>query len=169
MSFTLEKLPPGKEGSFGGSWCQLHMWQPGHVPSPAAPTSLSSYPSSELFLLQSGLGGYCFSTPKTQMCKPSARNSAKSYFVWPQPLPVSERTGMIKPLQGRGPLLSPWAASLHVAVLWLKKARGEMEVQKLLLLWAVAQADRALTQGNGTLLVLVCSTTIPWLYTSVCR
>lgn len=44
-----------------------------------------------------------------------------------------------------------------------------MEVQKLLLLWAVAQADRALTQGNGTLLVLVCSTTIPWLYTSVCR
>lgn len=38
-----------------------------------------------------------------------------------------------------------------------------MEVQKPLLLWAVAQADRALTQDNSTLLLWVCSTTIPWL------
>lgn len=44
-----------------------------------------------------------------------------------------------------------------------------MEVQKPLLLWAVAQADRALTQDNSTLLLWVCSTTIPWLYASVCR
>ena len=56
-----------------------------------------------------------------------------------------------------------------MAISQLKKTRGEMEVQKPLLLRAVPQADRASAQGDSTLLLLVCSTNIPWPCMSLCQ
>lgn len=38
---------------------------------------------------------------------------------------------MVKPLPGRGPLSGPEQASLDMAILQLKKTRGEMEAQKV--------------------------------------
>lgn len=100
MNFTLTKLLPRAGRQLLG-W--LLPAPAGHVPSLAAP-------QLTLFLLWSGLsiqGNCCLSPPKAPMCKPSARNSAKSVFAWPKPLPVSERTRTVKPPQGRGPLSGP--------------------------------------------------------------
>lgn len=101
MSFTLTKLLPRAGRQLLG-W--LLPAPAGHVPNLAAPQLM-------LFFLWSGLsiqGNCCLSTPKAPMCKPSARNSAKSVFAWPKPLYVSARTRtVVKPPQGRGPLSGP--------------------------------------------------------------
>lgn len=60
----------------------------------------------------------CLSAPQTQKCKPSAINPAKSCFVWPQPLPGSVGTEMVKaPWDGRAP------QSL-CSITWQDKRRG---------------------------------------------
>lgn len=157
MSFTSEK-PSREERWFYGRLSQLHVWQPGHVPSLASLSCLSLYLSSEPALPQSGLsgcGGCCLSAPKTQTCKPSAINPAKSYFVWPQPPSVSERTRMVKPPWGGGALQSLFRQTLP-------REEGEVEGQEGLLRLCLGAGQQ------HTLLLLVCSTSIPWLCVSLC-
>jgi len=61
-------------------------------------------------------------------------------------------------------------AILH---LHLQSTKGEMEVLKLLLAPLLCvlypRLDHALVQGNSVPVLLVCSTSIPWLCTSKCQ
>lgn len=135
-----QKNLQGKEGGFmGGSvncTCARTCPQPliSVLPLLAPLSSEPALPQSGL----SGCGGGCLSAPKTQTCKPSAVNSAKSFFVWPQPLPVPARTGMVKPPWGGGALQSlcsiTWQGSIA-------KRGGDVEGQEELL-WPQGSSTR---------------------------
>lgn len=128
---------------------------PGHVPSlhlcPACPCTRAepALPRSPL----SGCGGCCLSAPKTPKCKPSAVNPSNPCFVRPQPLPVSARREMVKPPWGGGALQS------LCSITWqgnsAKRRGARVERQEELLCPSAGQ--------QHTLLLLVCSTSIPCL------
>lgn len=164
MSFALEKpLPREGRWFFGGGWCHFHAWWSGHVPS-LAPELRAVPPAVRAVRAQGPL-------PFCSQAQTLSKKFCKHITVWWQPLPVSERTRTIKPPPGRGCLSGPEQAWLGVAILQLKKTRGETEAQKLLrchsscgryprmtIPWRRAAAHHS-----------VCSTGISWLGMTTCQ